>query len=113
MGAKLTQAVHGTPGTLAFAREQIVFDARKRDESRTWRMSDIENISSSGPFDLTLTTAEKSGLFRGSIRQFHFQLQSKLTEEQFNKLWHQVNRRKGLRFLDPDQAALSRSAALP
>jgi hypothetical protein len=113
MGAKLTDGAHGTRGTLVLARDRIVFDAGKRDTSRTWRISDIENVGSSGPFDLTLTTAEKSGFFRETMRQFHFQLQSKLTEEQFNELWRQVNRRKGLRFLDPDQAALSRSAAVP
>ena len=114
-GAKLTQGVHGTPGTLELARDRVVFDAGKREESRTWRMSDIENVSSSGPFDLTLTTAEKSGLFRDSMRQFHFQLQSKLTEEQFNELWRQVNRHQGLRFLEPepDQARSTRLDTVP
>src|SRR6266516_963236 len=51
-GAKLTRGVHGTLGTLLFARDQIVFDPGKRDDSRTWRTSDIENVSSSGPFEL-------------------------------------------------------------
>jgi hypothetical protein len=55
-------------------REQIVFDAGERGVSRSWRLIDIENVSGSGPLDLTVTTTEKSGLFRVGSRQFHFQL---------------------------------------
>jgi hypothetical protein len=114
-GAKLTQGIHGTRGILLLARDQIVFDARKRDDSRTWRLSDIENVSSSGRFDFTLITMEKSGLFRESMRQFHFQLETALTETQFDHLWHAINQRKGLRFLDPerDQRASTRSGTVP
>ena len=99
-GAKLDHGVSGTLGTLMIGREQIVFDAGERGGSRSWRLIDIENVSSSGPLDLTVTTTEKSGLFRGSGRQFHFQLQQPLKEDQYSALWRTVNRSKGLTFLD-------------
>jgi hypothetical protein len=43
-------------------RAQIVFDAGERGASRSRRLIDIENVSSSGPLNLTVITTEKSGL---------------------------------------------------
>lgn len=100
VGAKLDHGLSGTLGTLMIGREQIVFDAGERAGSRSWRLIDIENVSSSGPLDFTVTTTEKSGLFRGGSRQFHFQLQQPLKEDQYSALWQRVNRSKGLTFLD-------------
>ena len=98
--AKLDHNLSGTLGTLMIGRERIVFDAGEHGGSRSWRLIDIENVSSSGPLDLTVTTTEKSGLFRGSGREFHFQLQQPLKEDQYGALWQSVNRSKGLTFLD-------------
>jgi hypothetical protein len=100
VGAKLDHGLSGTLGTLMIGKEQIVFDTGEREGSRSWRLIDIENVSSSGPLDFTVTTTEKSGLFRGSGRQFHFQLQQPLKEDQYSALWRRVNRSKGLTFLD-------------
>jgi len=99
-GAKLDHRLSATLGILMIGREQIVFDAGERGSSRSWRLIDIENVSSSGPLDLTATTTEKSGLFRAGSRQFHFELQQPLKESQYNALWRIVNRSKGLTFLD-------------
>lgn len=99
-GAKLDHGVSGTLGTLMIGREWIVFDAGERGGSRSWRLIDIANVSSLGPLDLTVTTTEKSGLFRGSGREFHFQLQQPLRDDQYQVLWRIINRSKGLTFLD-------------
>ena len=64
---------------------------------------DIENISQTGPLDFTVTTSEKSGWFRGGMRQFHFQLQQELPEAIYNGLWREINRSHGLAFLDSSQ----------
>lgn len=80
----------GTQGRLIAARDRIVYEARERDESRTWRYGDVENISSSGPFQLTVTTPE---------RVFHFQLKRALEEDRYNDLWRRLNEAKGLRIL--------------
>lgn len=102
--AKLDQGLSGTLGTLLISRDEVVFDAGERGGSRSWRLMDIENISRTGPLDLTLTTAEKSGWFRGGVRQFHFQLQAPLPEDRFYTLWRRLNQNKGLTFLDADIA---------
>ena len=104
VGAKLGRGLNGTLGTLLVSRDLVVFDTEKQKESRTWRIADIENISSSGPLDLAITTSEKTGMFRGGDRQFHFQLQQRLSEERYNALWREINRSKGLTFLDSRQA---------
>ena len=99
-GAKLDHGFSGTLGTLMIGSEWIIFDAGEHGGSRSWRLLDIQNVSSSGPLDLTVTTTEKSGLFRGSGRQFHFQLQQPLKEDQYSALWRSINGSKGLTFLD-------------
>ena len=82
--AKHLGTITGSEGALVFAPESIVFDAAR--DARTWRYSDIQNISSSGPFELTITTFEK---------QFHFQLKQPLTEARYNQLWLDIERKNG------------------
>jgi hypothetical protein len=100
--AKLDRALFGKLGTLLVSQDRIVFDAGEGDKSRSWRLADIDNISRSGPFDFTVVTAEKSGAFRGGMRQFHFQLLQGLSDNQFEILWRRINRTKGLKFLEPE-----------
>ena len=76
----------GSEGTLAFGADAIVYSTSARDESRTWRYSDIQNIGSSGPFQLTITTLEKG---------FNFQLKQPITEARYNQLWLQIEKRNG------------------
>lgn len=102
-GAKLDRGLSGTLGSLTIGKDWIVFDAGTRGESRSWRLMDIENISRIGSLDFTVTTSEKSGWFRGGMREFHFQLQQSLPEERYYALWRRVNRSKGLAFLDQEQ----------
>ena len=59
---------------LEIGEDRIVYKTDSRDDSRTWRLTDIENISSTGPFDFTVTTREKgfrfpveAGFERGQI----------------------------------------------
>jgi hypothetical protein len=87
---KLLHWRNGSQGELRFGADRIVYWTVQGGESRTWRISDIENISSSGPFDLTFTTHEGD---------FRFQLKEELTEEKYNKLWRQTNRSRGLETL--------------
>ena len=100
LSAKLDHGLSGTLGTLSVTDEELIFETKKPDESRTWRLSDIENVSSTGSLSLTVTTNEKSGVFRGGMRQFHFELQQALSEDRYNELWRRINRTKGLTFLE-------------
>ena len=86
----------GDQGVLQVGAGEIVFRAEKEDDSRTWRYQDIDNISSSGPFQLTITTFERAKLDYGSLKQFNFQLKQRLDEGRYNDLWLRLNRSKGL-----------------
>jgi hypothetical protein len=90
----------GSQGMLQFGNEAVVYSSNKRNESRTWRWDDIENITSSGPFDLTITTFERARSHYGDRKGFNFQLKQPLEEGRYNQAWQRVNQRKGLAILD-------------
>jgi hypothetical protein len=78
-------------GVLEFGRDRIVLASARPDDSRTWRISDIENISSSGPFELTIVTFERARLDYGDRKQFNFRLKEVLSEAKYNELWLKIN----------------------
>jgi hypothetical protein len=94
--AKHLGRMGGSHGALIVAADRVVYKAEGKGESRTWRDLDIENISSTGPFQLSLTTYERARTHYGSRKQFHFQLKERLAEERYNALWRRLNQTKGL-----------------
>ncbi len=72
----------GSQGILNIGGDRIVYQTQRKDDSRTWRFDDIRNISTAGPFDLTITTLEK---------EFRFQLKQVLNEAKYNELWRKLN----------------------
>jgi hypothetical protein len=96
---KLRHAFGGSEGTLIWGADSVAYKSGERDESRTWRIKDIEGVSSGGPFDLTLTTSERQGLWRGGPSDFRFQLKRPMPDDRYQALWRQVHRSKGLEIL--------------
>ena len=76
--------IKGTQGTLTFGGNAVVYDTPIAP--RTWRYSDIQFISSAGPFQLTITTLEK---------QFDFQLKQAINESTYNQLWLDIEKKNG------------------
>lgn len=91
---KLKRLISGSQGVLQFGHDRIVYQTPDREEARTWRYSDIENISSSGHFQLTITTFEKSGRDYGDQRALNFQLKRPLDQKRYNELWRRLNQTK-------------------
>lgn len=81
--------IRGTEGTLAVFGDRVVYHTAATAQSRTWRDADLMNISSAGPFQLTVTTLEKGGTF-------DFQLKQPLNTAQYDTLWLRLNRPRGL-----------------
>ncbi len=96
---KLLGRISGSEGVLEFGADHIVYKTPAKDQSRTWRYQDIESISTSGPFQLTLTTYERAKTHYGNLKGFNFQLKQALEEKRFNILWRRLNQTKGLEFL--------------
>jgi hypothetical protein len=90
----------GDEGMLQVGTSEIVYKSANQGESRTWRYEDIDNISSSGPFELTITTFERARLDYGSRKQFNFELKQRLEEARYNDLWLRLNQSKGLKVLN-------------
>ena len=78
--------IAGSEGALSFAPDAVSYSTPAKDDSRTWRYADIQTISSSGPFELTITTLEKV---------FNFRLKQPITEARYNELWLQIEKKNG------------------
>lgn len=90
----------GDEGVLQVGSAAIVYKSQKEEESRTWRYEDIDSISSSGPFQLTITTFERAKTHYGNLKGFNFELKQRLEDATYNELWLRLNRSKGLKILD-------------
>jgi hypothetical protein len=86
--AKLLLGRGGSNGTLKVGATHIVFDGGEKGESRTWKYAEITDVSTSGPFDLALTTIE------GENR---LQLKQALPEDRYNDLWRSIHQTHGLK----------------
>lgn len=96
---KLLGAIQGSEGVLLVGLDRIVYKTDRLRNSRSWRYQDIENISTSDPYQFTLTSYEHDRQSYGSMRAFNFQLKQPLEAKRFETLWKRLNREKGLQFL--------------
>ena len=96
---KLPQRFGGTQGMLSFTGDRLTYVTEARSQSRTWRIDDIDNVSSSSPFELSISTYEKTGWQKSATRVVQFQLKERLAEDRYNDLWRRVNQAKGLQIL--------------
>ncbi len=88
--AKLLHRTGGYNGTLKIAQDVVVFQSARG--SRTWRLSDIDNFSSAGPFELTVTSLDA---------ETRFQLKQPLPEDRYNDLWRHFQRATGPKTFQP------------
>jgi hypothetical protein len=82
-------------GILTIGSDAVIYSTPAKDSSRTWRYSDIDNISSSGPFQLTITTFERDRNSLGDRREFDFELKEKITEAAYNAIWLRIQQKTG------------------
>lgn len=95
IAAKHLKRISGSDGALVFADNSIAYATSSAGDSRTWRYSDIDSISSSGPFQLTITTFERARAHYGDRKGFNFQLKQPITEARYNEIWLQIERKNG------------------
>ena len=96
---KLLGTIQGSEGILQVGSDRIVYKTDRPRQSRTWRYQDIENVSTSDRYQLTITTYERAKSHYGSTKGFNFQLKQPLEEKRFDALWERLNQDKGLQFL--------------
>lgn len=93
--AKHLKRISGSEGELVFSDNGIAYATSAPGESRTWRFADIDSISSSGPFQLTITTFERARSQYGDRKGFNFQLKQPLSEARYNEIWLQIEQENG------------------
>ena len=93
--AKHLARVRGTEGVLRFGADRIVYETAAKEDSRTWRYQDIAGVSSSGPFQLTITSFERAKSHYGDRKGFNFQLKAALHEAKYNQLWLDIQIKNG------------------
>jgi hypothetical protein len=96
---RLMGPFQGSEGVLKAGATRIVYETKRRRQSRTWRLEDIVNASMQDPYQLTLTTHERSLTHYGAQKGFNFQLKQPLDERRFDALWKRLNARSGLELL--------------
>ena len=89
--AKLLEGWGGSEGIVLVGHDSVVYSSQERNASRTWSLSQIVNVSTSGPFDLTITVFEQDGSRSGHRRDFRFELKTALPEHQYQALWRRLN----------------------
>jgi len=92
--AKLLGRWKGSIGTVIAYPDRLVFRTGLEGQSYTWRDAGIDNISLSDPLRLSLVANRK---------EYVFQLQQPMSEEQFRNLWLRLNRAKGLEVIETYQ----------
>lgn len=91
IGAKHLEGWGGSEGIVLVGEHSVVYSSEERNASRTWSFSQIVNVSTSGPFDLTITVFEQDGSRSGHRRDFRFQLKTALPEHRYQALWRRLN----------------------
>jgi hypothetical protein len=89
---KLLGTIRGSEGVLQVGPDRIVYKTDRPRQSRTWRYQDLENVSTSDRYQLTLTTYERAWTHYGSLKGFNFQLKQPLDEKRFDMLWKRLQK---------------------
>ena len=92
--AKHLGILSGRQGRLLFTDRWVVLKSNdgtaENGDNRTWRYNDLESISSSGQYELTLATYERQRFHYASRHVYRFQLREPLSSETYNALWRFV-----------------------
>ncbi len=87
----------GSDGELLIGAERLVFKASAQELSRTWRYTDIEQISASGPFELSIASPERTKTSYRGRRVYSFQLKQALSKTSYEELLQRLDRKQNQR----------------
>src|SRR5262249_5315681 len=87
---KLRHGLGGSEGILTAGENTLVYESKTARESRTWRLSDIDTISTTSPLDFSITTRERSDWRHAAPRDFVFDLKAPLSQYRYDDLWRRI-----------------------
>lgn len=94
------RGIEGSQGMLRAGKDWISYSTEAEGDSRYWRFEDIENIASTSPYELLITTYERSRYHHGGFRSFRFQLKERLNDDRYQQLWKSLERGRQQNILD-------------
>ena len=88
---KHQHALGGCQGTLEIGEHHVVYRTSHPSNSRLWRYEDLSSMGSTGPFQLRLSTMERTRGEYGAEKNFIFDLKRRLDPEIYDFLWGKIN----------------------
>jgi hypothetical protein len=88
---KHQHALGGCQGNLEIGENEVVYKTSHSSDSRIWRYEQLTSIGSTGPFQLRLSSMERTGGEYGAEKNFIFDLKRRLDPEIYDFLWRKVN----------------------
>lgn len=81
----------GCQGVLRIREDTISYETTNKEDSRLWRYDAISSMGSTGPYQLRLTTMERTGSEISAEKNFIFDLKQRLEPNVYDFLWWKVN----------------------
>ncbi len=81
----------GTQGMLEIGDEYIIYKTAVPKDSRIWRYQDISSVGTTGPYQMRLTSMDRTDNESGSERNFVFSLKEHLLPEAYDFIWWKIN----------------------
>jgi hypothetical protein len=88
---KHQHAFGGCHGAVEIGEQQVAYRTSHSSDSRIWRYEDLSSIGSTGPFQLRISTMERTQGEHGAEKNFIFDLKRRLDPEIYDFLWGKIN----------------------
>jgi hypothetical protein len=88
---KHQHSLGGCQGKLEIGEQYVVYETPQKSDSRVWRYEDLSSIGSTGPFQLRLSSMERTNGEYGAEKNFIFDLKRRLDPEVYDFLWRKIN----------------------
>lgn len=91
MPAKHQHAWGGCQGILKIGEDYIAYQTSNKEDSRLWLYQSISSMGSTGPYQLRLTTMERTGSEISGEKNFIFDLKQGLDPKVYDYIWWKIN----------------------
>ena len=81
----------GCQGILRISEDAISYETTNKEDARLWHYDAISSMGSTGPYQLRLTTMERTGSEISGEKNFIFDLKQRLEPNVYDFLWWKVN----------------------
>ena len=88
---KHQHALGGCQGSLEVGEHEVVYKTSHASDTRIWRYEDLSSIGSTGPFQLRLSSMERTNGEYGAEKNFIFDLKRRLDPEVYDFLSKRIN----------------------